>query len=151
MATSGVCKTVLCRYRPDQRIGPLDFFCFADATQVPMFLTAPFLHYYNTRSNHLKREFLPHLLWTVAQLSGTVGCFVIMGGPVAIPVFAFTGTTGRVYHSTISIKAVVDTNKLSVPTLNPKSAYENTSYIGGSYSLNIWHFTLLELVPLGGF
>ena len=94
--------------KPDKRIGPLDFFCFADATQVPMFLTAPFLHYYNTRSNHLKREFLPHLLWTVAQLSGTVGCFVIMGGPVAIPVFAFTGTTGRVYHSTISIKAVVN-------------------------------------------
>lgn len=46
---------------------------------VAVFLTAPFLHYYNTRSDHLKREFLPHLLWTVAQMSGTVGCFVIMG------------------------------------------------------------------------
>ena len=131
-------------------------FFSADAIQVAVFLTAPFLHYYNTRSDHLKREFLPHLLWTVAQMSGTVGCFVIMGGPVAIPVFAFTGTTGPVYHSTI---ASIDRLGLSLtprnfgfqlPTPNPNSAYENTSGIGGSHSLNIWNFTLLELVPPGG-
>ena len=37
------------------------------------------VHYYNTIGVNPNRRFLPHLLWTIAQISGTVGCFVLFG------------------------------------------------------------------------
>ena len=83
------------------------------------------------------------------QLSGTVGCFVIMGW--AQLQSRYLPLPGRPdLYSNISIKAVVDTNKLWVPTLNPKSAYENTSYIGGSYSMNIFALHLAGVGAAGG-
>ena len=37
------------------------------------------VHYYNTIGVNPNRRFLPHLLWTIAQISGTVGRFVLFG------------------------------------------------------------------------
>ena len=37
------------------------------------------VHYYNTIGVNPNRRILLHLLWTTAQISGTVGCFVLFG------------------------------------------------------------------------
>ncbi|CAK9025215.1 unnamed protein product [Durusdinium trenchii] len=41
--------------------------------------TAPAFQYFNTRDSHPDRLLLPHILWTFAQVCGTVGCFVVFG------------------------------------------------------------------------
>lgn len=37
------------------------------------------VHYYNTIGVNPNRRLLPHLLWTIAQITGTVGCFLLFG------------------------------------------------------------------------
>ena len=45
-------------------------------------VAGPTLLYYVTRARHETRRFLPCLLWTVAQLYGTVGCSIVLAGLV---------------------------------------------------------------------
>lgn len=98
-----------------------------------MILVAPFVHYYNTIGVHENRHFLPHLRWTIAQLSGTVGCFVLFGliaqsyatllaagQSVAATLFLPFGTafaeTGMVVFTRLMYNRLVHSNKLDPET-----------------------------------
>jgi len=91
------------------------------------------VHYYNTIGVHENRRFLPHLLWTIAQLSGTVGCFVLFGliaqsyatllaagQSVAATLFLPFGTafaeTGMVVFTRLMYNRLVHSNKLDPET-----------------------------------
>ena len=99
----------------------------------PRILVAPFVHYYNTIGVHENRRFLPHLRWTIAQLSGTVGCFVLFGliaqsyatllaagQSVAATLFLPFGTafaeTGMVVFTRLMYNRLVHSNKLDPET-----------------------------------
>eukprot|EP00435_Cladocopium_sp_Y103_P058001 s424_g20.t1 len=51
------------------------------------------VHYYNTIGVHSTRRIVPHLLWTIAQFSGTCGCFVLFG--LIAQVYATLLATGQ--------------------------------------------------------
>lgn len=47
---------------------------FGSAKATASLATAPAFQYFNTRDSHPDRLLLPHILWTFAQVCGTVGC-----------------------------------------------------------------------------
>ncbi|CAK9030011.1 unnamed protein product [Durusdinium trenchii] len=53
------------------------FLCFVGA--ISGLATAPGFQYFNTMDRHPERRWKPHLAWTVGQVCGTVGCFLIFG------------------------------------------------------------------------
>ncbi|CAE7505063.1 unnamed protein product [Symbiodinium sp. CCMP2456] len=62
------------------------------------FLTGPTLLYYLTRARHETCRFIPCLMWTVAQLCGTVGCCIVLAGMVVT--YLFLLADGQVFLAT---------------------------------------------------
>lgn len=90
----------------------------------------PLLQYYSTMDAYPERRLLPHLLWTIGQACGTVGCFIIFGiigfayasllasgwaatASIFLPFATAFGETGMVVFTRVIYNKLVHTKKVN--------------------------------------